>query len=49
MRGQSENWLIGGEVRYQDVKAHLEPELDFSGDRLDLGGFTFLGTVGFRF
>jgi len=40
--------MIGGEVRYQKAEADL-PADDFLGDRLDLGGWTFQGTLTWRF
>lgn len=40
-------FLIGGEVRYQKADAKL-PD-GFVGDTIDLGGFTYSGTLQFRF
>lgn len=40
--------MIGGEVRYQSADAEL-PEDEFLGNRLDLGGLSFLGTLTWRF
>jgi hypothetical protein len=41
--------LLGGEFRWQNGSADLAPELNFAGDKLDLGGFTFAATVHVRF
>ena len=43
----SDNWSIGGEVRWQDAKADLNE--DFLGPALDLGGVHYLGTIHVRF
>ena len=40
----SASMMIGGEVRYQKADAEL-PADEFLGDRLDLGGWTFQGTL----
>jgi opacity protein-like surface antigen len=40
---------LGGEFRWQNGSADLAPELNFAGDKLDLGGFTLAGTVHVRF
>ena len=40
--------MLGGEVRYQKADAPLPAE-DFLGDRIDLGGLTFQGTLTWRF
>jgi opacity protein-like surface antigen len=45
----SDNVLAGGEFRYQAAKADLDPALGFAGDTLDLGGYTWLFTVGIGF
>lgn len=42
------NVTIGGEVRYQKAEGDLDTR-DFLGSKIDLGGFHYLGTVGFRF
>lgn len=47
--GSRDGLSVGGEFRYQRGKADLDRSLGFSGDRLDLGGYTGLFTVGFRF
>ena len=39
---------VGGEVRYQKAEGDLD-ERDFLGPKIDLGGFHYLFTVGFRF
>lgn len=38
---------IGGEIRYQKAEADLD-ERDFLGPKIDLGGFHYLATFGFR-
>jgi hypothetical protein len=43
------NWGIGGEVRYQNAKADLPADQEFSGSKIDLGGFTALFTMHVRF
>jgi hypothetical protein len=40
---------IGGEIRYQWGKGDLPTDQDFAGTKIDLGGFTYLFTVGVRF
>ena len=40
--------MVGGEVRWQGGEAELSRD-DFLGDRLDLGGLTFQGTLTWRF
>jgi opacity protein-like surface antigen len=40
---------LGGEFRWQNGSADLAPELNFAGDKVDLGGFSFAGTVHVRF
>jgi hypothetical protein len=42
------NITFGGELRYQKAEAELDVQ-DFLAPKLDLGGFHYLGTVGFRF
>ena len=39
---------VGGEVRYQKAEGDLD-ERDFLGPKIDLSGFHYLFTVGFRF
>jgi hypothetical protein len=41
------NLTFGGEVRYQKAEGELD-ERDFLGPTIDLGGFHYLATVGFR-
>jgi outer membrane protein W len=41
--------LVGGELRYQGGRADLDPDRGFAGERLDLGGFSSLVTLQFRF
>lgn len=41
------NVTIGGEVRYQKAEGDLD-ERDFLGPKIDLGGFHYSATVGFR-
>ena len=38
---------VGGEVRYQRAEGKLSD--DFAGNKLDLGGWTYMATVGYRF
>lgn len=40
---------VGGEFRYQGGKADLDRDLGFAGDTLDLGGYSGLFTVQFKF
>jgi hypothetical protein len=39
----------GGEIRWQSAKATLPADQGFAGPKLDLGGFNYLFTMGFRF
>lgn len=41
--------LMGGEWRYATAKAKLDPSLGFYGSTLDLGGHSWLFTVGYKF
>ena len=41
------NATLGGEVRYQNAEGDLD-ERDFLGPKIDLGGFHYSATVGFR-
>ncbi len=41
------NATIGGEVRYQKAEGDLDTQ-DFLGSKIDLGGFHYSATVGFR-
>jgi opacity protein-like surface antigen len=43
------SWALGGEIRYQSAKGDLPADQDFSGTKLDLGGFNYLFTVNVRF
>jgi hypothetical protein len=40
---------VGGEARWQGGSADLAPELNFAGDKLDLGGWTAAATFHYRF
>jgi hypothetical protein len=40
---------IGGEIRYQGGKGTLPIDQDFAGSTINLGGFNYLFTVGYRF
>jgi hypothetical protein len=42
------NFSLGGEIRYQKAEADLDTA-DFLGPKLDLGGFHYSATFGFRF
>jgi len=44
-----DNFLIGGEVRYQRADTRLPADVGFVGDRLDLGGFTYQAVFQIRF
>lgn len=41
------NAIVGGEMRYQKAEGDLD-ERDFLGPKIDLGGFHYSATVGFR-
>jgi hypothetical protein len=43
------SWGVGGEVRWQSAKGDLPSDQDFSGSKIDLGGFNYLFTVNVRF
>ena len=47
VRFAGERMSAGGEIRYQHANADLA--VDFTGPRLDLGGWTYNVTVGLRF
>jgi hypothetical protein len=47
LRFAGDRFGIGGEVRYQKGEAPLSN--DFAGSKLDLGGWTYQATIGFRF
>ena len=40
---------VGGEVRYQSAVADLPADQDFTGSKIDLGGFNYLLTFNVRF
>jgi outer membrane protein W len=42
-------WGVGGEIRYQSATGDLPPDQDFSGNKIDLGGFTYSFTINVRF
>jgi outer membrane protein W len=42
------DWQVGAEIRYQSAKGNLSTQ-DFLASKIDLGGFNYLFTVGFRF
>jgi hypothetical protein len=42
------NLALGGEIRYQKAEADLD-ERDFLAPKIDLGGFHYMATFGFRF
>lgn len=42
------NVTVGGEVRYQKAEGDLD-ERDFLGPKIDLGGFHYTASIGFRF
>jgi hypothetical protein len=41
------SWLAGGEIRYSKAEGDLDES--FAADKIDLGGWSYLFTVGFRF
>jgi outer membrane protein W len=43
------SWAVGGEIRYQSAKGDLPADQDFSGNKIDLGGFNYLFTVNVKF
>jgi hypothetical protein len=49
LRFSSRTVTVGGEFRYQDAKADLDRSVGFFDDRLDLGGYSGLFTIGFKF
>jgi outer membrane protein W len=49
LRFSTGNVLVGGEFRYQDATTDLDPGVGFVSDRLDLGGYSGLFTIGLRF
>lgn len=42
-------FAIGGEVRYLKADAPLDPTVGFLGDRIDLGGISYLATFNIKF
>jgi hypothetical protein len=42
-------WGVGGEIRYQSATGKLPLDQDFSGSKIDLGGFTYNFTIHVRF
>lgn len=45
----SDQFGVGGEFRYQGGRADLDRTLGFAGDKLDLGGFSWLFTTHIKF
>jgi outer membrane protein W len=43
------SWGVGGEIRYQSAEGNLPVNEDFSGTKIDLGGFTYNFTIHVRF
>jgi hypothetical protein len=43
------SWGVGGEIRWQSATGDLPPDQDFSGNKIDLGGFTYAFTINVRF
>ena len=43
------SWGVGGELRWQSATGDLPPDQDFSGNKIDLGGFTYAFTINVRF
>jgi outer membrane protein W len=43
------SWGVGGELRYQWAEGDLPSDQSFAGTKIDLGGFTYLFSVNFRF
>jgi len=43
------SFFVGGEWRYQNGKADLAPELNFAGNKLDLGGNSIAATFHYKF
>jgi outer membrane protein W len=43
------SWGVGGELRYQAATGDLPIDQDFSGNKIDLGGFTYTFTINVRF
>jgi hypothetical protein len=49
LRFAVDRWSVGGEIRYQKADADLDPNIDFAGTKIDLGGWTYQFTIGGRF
>jgi len=49
LRAPVGNWSVGGEVRWQKAEASGLRDLEFIGDKFDLGGWTANFTFGVRF
>lgn len=43
------SWAVGFEIRYQSAQGELPVDQGFSGTKIDLGGFSYLGTFKLRF
>jgi Outer membrane protein beta-barrel domain len=43
------SWGVGAELRYQSAEGDLPSDQSFAGTKIDLGGFTYLFSVNFRF
>ena len=43
------SWGVGGELRYQSAEGKLPADQDFSGSKIDLGGFSYTFTINVRF
>jgi outer membrane protein W len=43
------SWGVGGELRYQSAEGNLPLDQDFSGNKIDLGGFSYTFTINIRF
>jgi outer membrane protein W len=43
------SWGVGGELRYQSAEGNLPKDQDFSGSKIDLGGFSYTFTINIRF
>jgi outer membrane protein W len=48
-RAPVQNWTVGGEFSWQKVVADVPADVGLLGTKLDLGGWNFNFTVGFRF
>jgi len=43
------SWGVGGELRWQSAEGKLPADQDFSGSKIDLGGFSYTFTINVRF